>query len=132
MHDNIMLPDGTFLVGSKAPVLLVDGRMTLQGLLQVNPDDYRHQGDTFNVTPERLKMREQHYCMLAERGFECSRWLPINRHSELRPHRQIVARAMAIKAIYCWAADGLDVSALPDDVTEQCDVVRAVVAAKVC
>ncbi len=102
---NIMLPDGTFLVGPKAPVLLVDGRMTLQGLLQVNPDDYRHQGDTFNVTPDRLKMREQHYCMLAERGFECSRWLPINRPGQVRPHRQIVARAMAIKAIYCWAAD---------------------------
>jgi hypothetical protein len=74
----------------------------------VNPAESRHKGSTEGVDPKRVADRERIYRMLAERGFRCSKWLPLYRSEEhkntLRPHEEIAARLLALNALFLWVS----------------------------
>ncbi len=111
--DSIMLPDGRFLVGPMAEEGEPAGDAKESALREVNPDDLKHGGTTEGVDPARVAMRERHYYMLAERGFRCSRWLPLYRSEDgedsLRPVDEIAARLMALNALFLWVTAPEDV-----------------------
>jgi hypothetical protein len=74
----------------------------------VNPDECRHQGTTEGVDPNRIADRERIYRMLAERGFRCSKWLPLYRsevsQNSLRPLEEIAGRLLALNALFLWVS----------------------------
>ncbi|HEX7641844.1 MAG TPA: DUF4272 domain-containing protein [Burkholderiaceae bacterium] len=111
--DSIMLPDGSFVVGRLAQDTQ-DGAPTPR-LLQVDPSQYKHQGAVEGVDPERAAEREEIYCRLAERGFRCSRWLPLLRSENgldsLRPLKDIAGRLLALNALFLWASAPEDIAA---------------------
>lgn len=115
--DSIMMPDRSYVVGPKAEGAgyaedPADAAESL--ILQVDPNEYRHTQPTEGVDPERVARREHHYCLLAQRGFRCARWLPLYRTEEqkdvLRPTEEIAARLMALGALFLWASAPEDVA----------------------
>ncbi len=106
--DGILLPNGSFLVGPLAPQDEQAGHPAEPVLRQVDPEDYRHLVSSEGVNPERVAMRERHYCLLAERGFTCVRSLPLARseshQDHLRPIPEIAARVSALNALFLWVS----------------------------
>lgn len=111
--DSIMLPDGSFLVGPMAKHDESGSSMALE-LRKVDPDNYKHKGPTEGVNPARIAMRERIYCMLAERGFRCARWLPLYRSDDcedtLRPLEEVAGRLLALNALFLWVSTFEDVA----------------------
>ena len=103
--DSIMLPDGTFVAGPLANEV-EEAQTALPTPYAVNPAECRHKGSTEGVDPKRVADRELIYQMLAERGFRCSKWLPLYRSEEhkntLRPHEEIAGRLLALNALFLW------------------------------
>jgi hypothetical protein len=115
VSDSIMLADGSFVVG---PMAAQDEQLEQPPepeLVEVNPEDYRHEGPTDGIDPARVAMRERHYRTLAERGFHCARWMPLYRgessRDELRPIREVAARVLALEALFLWVAASEEVAA---------------------
>jgi hypothetical protein len=113
--DSVMLPDGRFLVGPMAEEdePLEDPREP--ELRKINPAELKHMREADTADAPRVAIRERHYCMLAERGFRCARWLPLYRHDDgmdkLRPLDEIAARLLALNALFLWVtADDEDCS----------------------
>ncbi|MBN2384562.1 DUF4272 domain-containing protein [bacterium] len=111
--DSVMLPDGSILVGPTLKEENTDEKPTAE-LKEINPDNFRHSGETTGVDPSRIEMRERHYCLLAERAFICARWLPLYRTEsgvdELRPVEEIAARFLALCSLFLWVSAPEDVA----------------------
>jgi len=105
--DSIMLPDGTFVAGPLANEV-EEAQTALPTPYAVNPAECRHKGSTEDIDPKRVAEREFIYRMLAERGFRCSKWLPLYRSEEhkniLRPHEEIAGRLLALNALFLWVS----------------------------
>ncbi|RYX92392.1 DUF4272 domain-containing protein, partial [bacterium] len=104
VENSILLPDGRFIIG---PLSDVD-QSDMGEPDAINPEDYRHQRDTEGIPKELVEMREKNYCKLAEHGFKCALWLPINSDSKLRPMIEIASRLYALNALVMWVT-------LPED-----------------
>ena len=107
VNDGILLADGTVLVGPTTSDF-GDEEGEEPPLVAVSPSDCRHLGPTEGVPPERVAMREEHYRLLAERGFRCSRGLPLVRSEggefRLRPISEIASRLFALDALFLYVA----------------------------
>ncbi len=108
VQNSIMLPNNRYLVG---PMAAQDGTpedATEQVIRSIDPNAYRHEGPTEGANPERVAMREGNYCLLAQHGFRCARWLPLYRtdeqHDVLRPTDEIAARLLALGALFLWVS----------------------------
>lgn len=107
VQNSIMLPDCSYLVG---PMADDDEEVETgeQVVRSIDPNEYRHSGPTEGVDPNRVAMREHNYCLLAERGFRCTRSLPLYRtdeqHDALRPTSEIAARLLALCALFLWVS----------------------------
>lgn len=114
VRDSIMLSDGSFLVGPMAEVESASSSAGEPAPSTVDPDQCCHQGATEGAEPSRIAMREQHYLALAERGFRCSRWMPLYRSDDptdaMRPLPEIVGRLFALEALFFWVAASEDVA----------------------
>ncbi len=112
--DSVMLPDMSYVVGPMADDDEYRQDTTAQAVRQIDPNEYRHMRPTEGVDPERVTMREHNYCLLAQRGFLCTRWLPLYRTDEqkdvLRPIGEIAARLLALNALFLWASSPEDVA----------------------
>lgn len=108
VNDSIMLPDETYLVGPMAPVVNEGEGTQAAEIKEINKEDFRHSAPTEGVDPNHLAIRERHYCMLAERGFICARWLPLYRNEEgaegLRPVEEVASRTLALMALFFWVS----------------------------
>jgi hypothetical protein len=104
--DSIMLPNGRFVVGPLADD--GDEKDSVQTIRPVNPADCRHKGPTEGVAPTRIAAREHVYQLLAERGFRCTRSLPLYRSEDqkntIRPLEEIAGRLLALKALFLWVS----------------------------
>lgn len=103
--DSILLPDSTFVAGPLANEV-EEAQTALSTPYAVSPAECRHKGSTEGVDPKRVAHRELIYRMLAERGFRCSKWLPLYRSEQhkntLRPHEEIAGRLLALNALFLW------------------------------
>ena len=112
VSDSILLADGRFLVGPMAEpeVPEVDSATPLEPA-----GDCSHQRPNEDADPARVAIREQHYRMLAERGFKCARWLPLHRSDDgkdtLRPLPEIASRLLALQALFLWVSAPEDFAA---------------------
>ena len=111
--NSVLLPDGRFLVG---PMAEDDhgGEPSEPPLREVDPEAFRHGVSVEGCDPARVAQRERHYRQLAERGFLCARWLPLNRGDDpvdrLRPAEEIAARLLALEALFFWVCTSEDVA----------------------
>ncbi|NHQ84632.1 DUF4272 domain-containing protein [Iodobacter sp. HSC-16F04] len=111
---SILLPDGSFLIGPMANQSEISDSLPAPSIRSVNPEELRHSGHINEGDALRVSQRENNYLQLAERGFICARWLPLYRTEDhtnkLRPVEEIVARLLALEALFFWVA-------APEDVT---------------
>ena len=99
INGSIVLPDGNFWIDPHS-----ENEAQTEFNDSLSPDDFRHQGESAEISPQLLAMRERHYFELAQRGFHCARWLPLETSSdkELRPLNEILGRVNALNILFHW------------------------------
>lgn len=107
--DSVLLADGSFLVGPQAQDFNNPEKNTPpETLIEVNEEQCRHIGEITAEDKGRKEERESIYRMLAERGFRCSRWLPLYRseatENSLRPQHEIGSKLFAMATLFLWAS----------------------------
>ncbi len=105
--DSILLPNGTFMVGPQADLDTSSGAENIP-VIEIDPDEFRHKGPSSPEDNEKLKVREENYCHLAERGFSCTLSLPLFRTDDkadsLRPLTEIAQQCLAFTSLFLWVA----------------------------
>ena len=101
VSESILLPDGNFLVGPLS-------EQDIGERVEIKPENFKHERSTDGIPKELVEMREKNYLSLAEHGFICARWLPIDTDKKLRPAIEIASRLYALNALVMWVT-------LPED-----------------
>ncbi|MEK7434190.1 MAG: DUF4272 domain-containing protein [Cyanobacteriota bacterium] len=87
--------------------------------IQIDPEKFKHERDTEGIPKELLEMREKNYCHLAEYGFRCARWLPIDTDKKLRSPLEIASRLYALNTLVMWVT-------LPEDFFSTEDMLKLI------